>query len=139
MNVRELLIELSHDLQGRLAAMFEVRETDISCRKVRRVGKLQRVITRHSRQIVHAVDFVSSLHHLPHDIVGTGQRGAFRQLGSAENVELVLRRDEAAGHPVEQYKDRSQQYRVDKEHAATETETLSDSPLIRFGAPLEKP
>ncbi|KAG1245053.1 hypothetical protein G6F65_021452 [Rhizopus arrhizus] len=70
---------------------------------VRRVGELQRVQARERNGVGHAVGFLGDLGDLAQHFIGTRDRRAFRQLHTGDQVQLVLGRDEARRHQLEDH------------------------------------
>ncbi len=86
----------------------------------------------------HALGLQAHLHHLLQYRVGALDRRALGQFHSHDQVELVLRRDEAARHGVEHQAGASQQHRIDHEGHAATPEDARHRILVPGGAGLEE-
>ena len=75
--------------------------------------------------------------HLVDDLGGAVEAGGVRQLGHRDQVLLVLPRDEAAGHAVEQLAGGAEQYDIQQADDDTEAQQLLDQAGIAVGHRIE--
>ncbi len=138
LDLRELGAQLGIDLLGAARALAEGLEHDVGAGQVGRGRGLQRIEAREGSDFVHALHAVGQLHDLARHLGGAAQRGALGQLGAAEQVQLVLQRDEAARHGLEQHGRARQQRRVDRKHQAAAAQRLPHGVLVAVRAAVEE-
>ncbi|MNM47889.1 hypothetical protein D3C81_588640 [compost metagenome] len=118
-----------------LAERLERNERDTG---VGGVGELQGIQARERDGVGHTVGFLGDLGDLAQHFIGTRDRRTLRQLHTRDQVQLVLGRNEARRHQLEDEAGTDQQHRVHHEHRATTTEDLRHATLVLFRAGLEE-
>src|SRR5262249_26960554 len=118
------------DFGGAALALIERLEHHIRCREVRRIDRLQCVKAGISGYEVDTFHRMRKLDDLARDLVGTLERSAFGKLGARKQIQLVLRRNKAAGHVMKQHRGYRKQCGVDDKHCSAPLERLLDRELV---------
>ncbi|MND37722.1 hypothetical protein D3C80_284150 [compost metagenome] len=133
LNGAELLVQFSRDCIGRKFrgfTFFERLQRHENDAGVRRVGETIDRQTGEGDGIGHARMLEGNVAHAADHIFRTVERCRIRQLREADQILLVLRRNEAAGHCAEQHEGDAEQHDIEAHHQRLARENAANAAPI---------